>query len=516
MKFNFLLSLLISMMFIRNSSSIRLRRAVVVGGGPAGLTTALMLQQRGWVVTVLERLNSYSNDERTQRSYQYMLDARGQHILNETGVLSLVRPTSVSIRDKMGFTEMRTSGETISRDVSTMADLTVERLWLSRGQLLTVLEQRIRQINSALPAGSLPIDLLFGAECVDVRFNSTTSTELQVVCKDKSVLPADLVVACDGIRSAVRESLVTQPQFTGNFSVTKLPSPAAGLRFKMLGLNRDCLPVPSSSALAVRSTGKTTRDRLSLGFLPVTEGSRRTANIICRPEHIVWSFRTVEELSDFLKRSFPQLQPLDKYFSDEEIAAFLGAATGEFPQPQYVNTLTAVSSSAGDRDGGVVLIGDAAHAFPPDLGQGVNSALEDVAVLGRCLDSSEGPQQVSLALKEFQSQRIADVKALCSLVSFAYPFQYNQDLLRKILWQLNMGLRLLLSRLLPRVFHPPATLMVGDSKLSYSEVLRRAHLTTQRLKLLGMTLVLPIAVQIVRCLLPLWNNFIIKMLFSKY
>jgi hypothetical protein len=34
----------------------------------------------------------------------------------------------------------------------------------------------------------------------------------------------------------------------------------------------------------------------------------------------------------------------------------------------------------------VVLVGDAVHAFPPDLGQGVNSALEDVFALHRALE----------------------------------------------------------------------------------------------------------------------------------
>ena len=73
--------------------------------------------------------------------------------------------------------------------------------------------------------------------------------------------------------------------------------------------------------------------------------------------------------------------------------ALLSAPAGIFPDPQYVRTL--VSQAGGT---GVALIGDAAHAFPPDLGQGLNAgerptcaivsdlalisaALEDVVVL---------------------------------------------------------------------------------------------------------------------------------------
>ncbi len=37
--------------------------------------------------------------------------------------------------------------------------------------------------------------------------------------------------------------------------------------------------------------------------------------------------------------------------------------------------------SSGDGSAGVVLLGDARGAFPPDLGQGVNSAFEDAVEL---------------------------------------------------------------------------------------------------------------------------------------
>ena len=41
--------------------------------------------------------------------------------------------------------------------------------------------------------------------------------------------------------------------------------------------------------------------------------------------------------------------------------------------------------------GNVVLVGDAAHAMTPDLGQGGCQALEDAVVLGRLLTDCGGP-----------------------------------------------------------------------------------------------------------------------------
>lgn len=57
-------------------------------------------------------------------------------------------------------------------------------------------------------------------------------------------------------------------------------------------------------------------------------------------------------------------------------------------------------------DGRVVLIGDAAHAMPPNLGQGANSALVDAAVL---LDELRRAGDVPSALAAFDSRRRAAV-----------------------------------------------------------------------------------------------------------
>ena len=56
-----------------------------------------------------------------------------------------------------------------------------------------------------------------------------------------------------------------------------------------------------------------------------------------------------------------------------EADAFARAPPGVFPDPQFVADVAAVGASGGT---GIALLGDAAHAFPPDVGQGVNAALE--------------------------------------------------------------------------------------------------------------------------------------------
>ena len=54
---------------------------------------------------------------------------------------------------------------------------------------------------------------------------------------------------------------------------------------------------------------------------------------------------------------------------------------------------------------GVVLVGDAIHAFPPDIGQGVNSALSDVVMLGEALDGADGGDGPMAKLRDALSAR---------------------------------------------------------------------------------------------------------------
>ena len=128
-------------------------------------------------------------------------------------------------------------------------------------------------------------------------------------------------------------------------------------------------------------------------------------------------------------------------------------------------------------------MGDAVHCFPPDIGQGVNSALEDIYIFQEIL--TETDDNLSQALPIYQNRREDDIKALIRLVQISYPWQYNQDVFQKRLWSVNFFIRLLLSRFLPFIFSPQSFVLIQNHELSYSEILKKSKTTTTILFGLG-------------------------------
>lgn len=74
--------------------------------------------------------------------------------------------------------------------------------------------------------------------------------------------------------------------------------------------------------------------------------------------------RSGEEMIDYLGKTFPQI-PIRSIVTLEEAERFARSTGGRFPSPQYSERFQKVLLGGNH---GVVLMGDALHAFPPDLG----------------------------------------------------------------------------------------------------------------------------------------------------
>ncbi|MFB6638696.1 FAD-dependent monooxygenase [Streptomyces chartreusis] len=305
------------------------RRAVVIGGGIGGLTAAVALRGSGWDVTVLERAPS--------------LEPVGAAISLAPNSLRALDVIDVGdeIRDLaawQGDGGLRTpSGRWLSR---TDADAVAARFG---GPL--VLLHRATLINSL--AARLPSEAVRTGVDSSLADPGDADRPARVSTPDGE-LEADLVVAADGIRSAVRRALFPHHP---------------GAVYSGFTTWRVVIPVPGARFASHETWG---RGRI-WGSHPLKDGRvyAYAAAVTPAGEHA-----PDDEKAELLRRYGDWHDP---------IPAILAAARPEDVLRHDVHHIA--DPLPAYHRGRVVLIGDAAHAMPPTLGQGGNQAIEDAAVL---------------------------------------------------------------------------------------------------------------------------------------
>lgn len=463
---------------------------LIVGGGPAGLATALMLAKRGWTkITVLEKRTTADYYE-PDKSFNYLIDGRGQKLTDLLGLTASLAEVGVP-NTAFYITRIQPNGKRKTSKVPIVDANRKTAYWLPRRVFVQLLYEAIAH------HWQNHITIRFNTQCTEInRLDAAADSQtLDVVAQnaDGTVERFEpcFLVGCDGMQSIVRLTL-NQWDRTDRFEMQYFPSPSSGLQYKVLSLPPN-FPLDTqhqdqavaTMAYAIRSAGRD-RDRfLTLGILPIKdETALRTANIITYPEHQIWGLKTGEQVLQFLEQDFPKL-PIRQIISIAEADRFANSNGGVFPVPQCCSGLHyLLKQEPSDAIcAGVLLLGDAIHCFPPDIGQGVNAALEDVAVLNDVLCQNQ--DDLTQALPHYETLRSMDVNAVVRLAQTAAPWQYNQNRWRGRLWAIQVFLRLGISRLLP-IVSPPAFFLLQNQQLSYQAIWQREQQGSQILKVLSL------------------------------
>ncbi|CAB9517697.1 Kynurenine 3-monooxygenase [Seminavis robusta] len=518
------------------------KSAVIVGGGPVGLATALTLSNppHSYDVTVLEQASVEQYDP--TKAYLYNVNPRGQVWMKEhfPGALaklqargsqgSMSRITIVPADPQTPIPQIKTldrydttknnpqqDGEAEEAEVEQSSSVALKddkvdtrNYWIPRHSMICLLEDEIKEQEAARMASSTK---QVGAIHLkkDRKFASLTPSEdgtvkvavQEVTTGETETYSGSLIVAADGFNSAVRDCLADDKQTSwlqtkpAQFRVKRWKSPASGLRMKVIQMPPG-FGIPDSDGTlktteneytyAIRPTFTGFNNFVSLGLLPVKDPSMiRPANVITRPDHDIWTKVTDGPTAKaWFSEAYPRFH-WDDYVDDAEWDRFAKAAGTTFPYCQYSPGLQVTGPQ---QTSGVALVGDAAHAFPPDIGQGINAGLCDVVALDRALrgkdiitgKEGETPANLGAALKEYERVQGPQIRSLIRISRFGFPYQYRQSWFRdrvgRLLLTSNIAFRMLLNKLSFGKIPPSCIVLLQNSQLTYRQVMRRADLTT--------------------------------------
>jgi len=523
----------------------RKKTAVIVGAGPAGLAAALVLskvKKAGSTnffdrVVVLEDAPKESYDP--SRAYFYNINKRGQRFTDAFDIDLTKRGLEVTEFAKRvvpadptdAFDEEKIVRQNLSEEERKRVG---NMYWIPRHELVEEIADSIDAANKKNDGACANVELLRGVRCTHVEPTDEGLVKIAIERNgdDGEYLVADLCVGADGISSIVRQSLEDgrfDPEEWSNaknpskkFGLKKFTTPSTGLRIKGLCI-RPNFAIPKGGTgsdanakhqlenrynYSLESATKGDTDALNLIFLPQKNpnaGTGRTVNICTMPGHDIWDTNKLRNddggrsAKAYFQKAFPRFD-WDEIVSEDEWELFASTEGSRFPQCQYSPSLY-VSSKPRDHEGtttdgaGVVLIGDALHAFPPDLGQGVNSAFCDAMVLGESFEEAasdavsaastaiDPPKSfVARALNSYQAKNRPETRALIELARCGAPYQYNQPSkmmkLGKKIWMANVLLRLFLNKATLGLSPKPAILMMMDSRSSFRKIMRKANTLT--------------------------------------
>lgn len=342
-------------------------KAIIIGGGIGGLSSAIALRKVGWDVAVYEQ-----NDRLTESGAGIVLAANAMKALKSLDTAERIREEGTPV----GVAELRTwKGSLLARlpaQKQAMRYGTPSYL-IHRGSLQSILYSQSLDLGVTVKLGKRYAELNESTAGVEVRFTDGTTAS------------GDLLVAADGYRSKIR-----------NLLFGHIPLRYSGYRaIRGIGSFEDPR-YPLVDGGGFEALGNGTR----FGFSHLGGGRIFWFAAINEPEGQGASL-TPEELKKHALLKFRN------WYSP--VPAVIEATRPEDILTHAIYDLAPLEKWSKGR---VTLLGDAAHPMLPNLGQGGAQAMEDAVVLADLLRNRRAGEALVEALKAFEKVRIQRVRQI--------------------------------------------------------------------------------------------------------
>ena len=330
-------------------------RIAVIGGGLGGPATASLLQQAGYEVKVYEQSPSFSR----------------------IGAGINLSPNVTRILERIGIgRRLAEAGAQTSHWVSRAWDTGELLLDYPMGEALEkhygapYLCVHRGDFHALLIESLAPGTLEFGKRLVDLEQKGPI---VKLAFADGSRAEADLVIGADGVRSRCRELLVglKPPRYTGYVA------------------HRCIFPTALLAGMELVDYMKWWGPGAWLFLTYFITSRREEFYIVTSSPQAEWPHETSSAPADLeeMREAFAGFHP--------DVLRQIAAIPAATKWAMYDADPLPVWSR-----GRIVLLGDACHAMTPYMGQGAAMAIEDGAMLVRCLQASQDDVEHALRLYE--------------------------------------------------------------------------------------------------------------------
>ncbi|MGG3804251.1 FAD-dependent monooxygenase [Metabacillus fastidiosus] len=334
------------------------QKAIIVGGGIAGLCAGIMLQQKGLEVEIFDK-----NMEPTVAGAGIIIAPNALEALKPYGIVDEI---ILQGNPSDGFCILSQRGKLLSK---LQIPARFDKMYsLHRKDLHQILLSQLRS------------DTVHFAK--DFQHIEQNNGEVKVTFRDGSVAEGDFLVAADGIHSSIRKQLLNKNLYRyagytcwrGIVSARSIPNVitdfsetwAANGRFGLVPLPNNQLYWYALINAEERDPrfAKYTPQDLAKHFIDYHEPAAMIINNT-RPEQMI-------------HRDIVDIQPMEQFFI-----------------------------------GRTIFIGDAAHAITPNMGQGACQAIEDANILAECIKRNKRVEQAFKQYNAHRQKRIQDLSKQC-------------------------------------------------------------------------------------------------------
>jgi 6-hydroxynicotinate 3-monooxygenase len=334
-------------------------RIAIIGAGLGGATAAALLQRDGFQVRLYEQAR--------------LFERIGAGIHVSANVMKVLRHLDAEHR----LSQIGIHPDTFTSRKWDTGDVLFELSLGNAGERkygASYITVHRYDLHAAILEKVQPGTIEFGKQLTDVKLNGAVA---HLRFGDGSVADADVVIGADGVNSKLREAVAgpSKSRFTGAVAHRAI-YPAALLG----GLEvRNCTKWWGPNSHILIYYIEQSREEIYLVTSAKGEWHSQVPWEVCTREEVASSFegfhrevrKVIETAPQLTKWPILDIKPIDKW-----------------------------------SEGNLVLLGDACHAMTPYMASGAAMAIEDAAVLGRCLVQSD---DYASAFKLYQTTRMSRV-----------------------------------------------------------------------------------------------------------